>query len=93
MDSRFSSDYDPKSDMQMDDKDGHDDWDEALEALRDRAKFKQQGADRLREAGFTEEQVQKWEKGEEKTIEDVKWNKAGEREWDRGKDAGQEDSD
>ncbi|ROW10177.1 hypothetical protein VMCG_01685 [Cytospora schulzeri] len=94
MDSRFSSDYDPKSDLQMDDKDGHDDWDESLEALRDRAKFRQQGADRLREAGFTEEQVKKWEKGDEKTIEDVKWTKAGEkREWDRGKDAGQEDSD
>ncbi|ROV94211.1 hypothetical protein VSDG_05761 [Cytospora chrysosperma] len=94
MDSRFSSDYDPKCDMQMDDKDGHDDWDEALEALRDRAKFRQQGADRLREAGFTEEQVKKWEKGDERTIEDVKWTKAGEkREWDRGKDVEQEDSE
>ncbi|ROW16347.1 hypothetical protein VPNG_02688 [Cytospora leucostoma] len=94
IDSRFSSEYDPKSDMQLDDEGGHDDWDEALEALRDRAKFKQQGADRLRQAGFTEEQVKKWEKGDEKTIDDVKWTKAGEkREWDRGKDVGQEDSD
>lgn len=87
MDNRFSSDYDPKSDVQMDDHIMHDDWDEALEALRDRAKWKQQGADRLREAGFTEEQVKKWEKGDEKTIDDVQWTKAGEkREWDRGKD-------
>lgn len=91
MDSRFSSDYDPKSDVQLEDH-SRDDWDDALEALRDRAKFRQQGADRLREAGFTEEQVKKWEKGDEKTIDDVKWTKAGEkREWDRGKDVEQED--
>lgn len=87
MDSRFSSDYDPKSDVQLED-DIRDDWDDALEALRDRAKFRQQGADRLREAGFTEDQVKKWEKGDEKTIDDVTWAKAGEkREWDRGKAA------
>lgn len=91
MDSRFSSEYDPKSDVQLDD-DTRDDWDDALEALRDRAKFRQQGADRLREAGFTEEQVKKWEKGDEKTIDDVKWTRAGEkREWDRGKNLDEED--
>lgn len=93
MDSRFSSDYDPKSDVQPDD-DTRDDWDESLEALRDRAKFRQQGADRLREAGFTEEQVKKWEKGGGKTIDDVQWTKKGEgREWDRGKDAMVDDED
>lgn len=92
MDSRFS-DYDPKSDVQLDD-DTRDDWDDALEALRDRARFRQQGADRLRQAGFTEEQVKKWEKGGEKNIDDVQWTKAGEkREWDRGKDVEQEDDD
>lgn len=86
MDNRFSSDYDPKSDVRMD-EDTRDDWDDALEVLRDRAKMKQQGADRLREAGFTEDQVKKWEKGGEKTIDDVQWTKEGEkREWDRGKD-------
>lgn len=63
-----------------------DDWDQALEALRDRQKWKQQGADRLRAAGFTEEEVEKWKKGGEKKEEDVKWAKKGEsREWDRGK--------
>lgn len=94
MDSRFSSDYDPKSDVQINDVKGHNDWDDALEAMRDRARFKQQGADRLREAGFTEEQVKKWEKGDEKTIDDVRWTKAGEkREWDRGKDAKHENGD
>lgn len=91
MDSRFSSDYNPKSDVQLED-DTRDDWDDALDALRARAQYKQQGADRLREAGFTEEQVKKWEKGDEKTIDDVQWTRAGEkREWDRGKDAEQED--
>lgn len=91
MDSRFSSDYDPKSDVQMEDEDGRDDWDDALEALRDRARYRQQGADRLREAGFNEDQIKKWEKGDEKSIDDVQWTKAGEkREWDRGKGDDQE---
>ena len=71
------------------DPDSENDWDQALEALRDRQKWKQQGADRLREAGFTEEEVQKWEKSGpsgEKREEDVVWKGRGEgREWDRGK--------
>lgn len=93
MDSRFSPDYDPKSDVQPED-DARDDWDESLEALRDRAKFRQQGGDRLREAGFTEEQIKKWEKGGEKSIDDVQWTKKGEgREWDRGKDVDMDDED
>ncbi|PGH30324.1 hypothetical protein GX50_06918 [[Emmonsia] crescens] len=37
-----------------------DDWDMALEALRDRALWRQKGADRLREAGFEEGVVEKW---------------------------------
>jgi hypothetical protein len=85
IDSRFSSNYDPKIDVAVEEDD---DWDQALEALRDRTKWKQQGADRLRAAGFTEEEVKKWEKGS-KTEEDVKWAKKGEgREWDRGKVVG-----
>lgn len=81
MDSRFSEDYDPASDVQLEPAET-DDWDEALEAHRDRQKWKQQGADRLRAAGFTDEQVQSWEKGGEKGIDDVRWTKAGEkREW------------
>ncbi|KAJ4417587.1 hypothetical protein N0V82_006060 [Gnomoniopsis sp. IMI 355080] len=93
MDSRFTSDYDPKSDVQPDEN-VRDDWDESLEALRDRAKWKQQGADRLRQAGFTEDQIKKWEKGGEKTIDDVQWTKKGEgREWDRGKNLELEDEE
>jgi hypothetical protein len=85
IDARFSAAYDPTTDVQLD-PDEDDDWDQALEALRDRQKWKQQGADRLRAAGFTEEEISKWEKGGAKREEDVKWAKKGEgREWDRGK--------
>lgn len=88
IDSRFASDYDPTIDVTPDsDGDGGgDDWDNAVEAFRDRQKWKQQGAERLRSAGFSEEQVRKWEKGDQKDESDVQWNKAGGvREWDRGK--------
>jgi hypothetical protein len=85
IDARFSANYDPTADVQLD-FDEENDWDQALEALRDRQKWKQQGADRLRAAGFTEDEIKKWEKGGEKREEDVKWVKKGEgREWDRGK--------
>lgn len=85
IDARFSANYDPATDVQLD-PDEENDWDQALEALKDRQKWKQQGADRLRAAGFTEEEVSKWESGGEKREADVKWAKQGEgREWDRGK--------
>ena len=85
MDSHFSTSYDPSADVHPD-SDSENDWDQALEALRDRQRWKQQGADRLRLAGFTEDEVRKWEKGGEKTEQDVRWAKKGEgREWDRGK--------
>ncbi|KAI3327112.1 hypothetical protein HD806DRAFT_531698 [Xylariaceae sp. AK1471] len=87
IDSRFAADYDPTIDVTPDpDEAGGDDWDNAVEAFRDRQKWKKQGAERLRSAGFTEEQIRKWEKGDEKDESDVQWNKAGGvREWDRGK--------
>ncbi|MCJ1473477.1 hypothetical protein MMC13_002128 [Lambiella insularis] len=85
MDTHFSAGYDPTVDVQPN-TDSDNDWDQALEALRDRRRWQQQGADRLRAAGFTEEEVKKWEKGGEKGEEDVKWKGRGEgREWDRGK--------
>ncbi len=81
MDSRFSEEYDPSSDVQLEPAET-DDWDEALEAHRDRQKWKQQGAARLRAAGFTDDQIKKWETGGEKDIDDVRWTQAGEkREW------------
>jgi hypothetical protein len=71
-----------------------DDWEMALEALRDRAQWKQKGAERLREAGFGEQVVDRWTndpafagtKDAEGSIEAVRWSKKAEgREWDRGK--------
>jgi len=85
VDSRFAEGYDPRVDVHPD-SDLEDDWDQALEALRDRQKWKSQGAERLRSAGFSETEVKKWEKGGELDESDVKWAKEGEgREWDRGK--------
>jgi hypothetical protein len=100
MDTRFAPSYNPKTDVDLspDEADG-DDWDMALEALRDRAKWRAQGAERLREAGFTEEEVERWKKsaafpngGEsgEKDAMEVRWRRQGEgREWDRGKVVGE----
>ncbi|KAJ5766829.1 uncharacterized protein N7511_004445 [Penicillium nucicola] len=72
---------------------GEDDWDMALEALRDRTRWKQKGEERLREAGIDNTIIDRWKnnaaftglKGEGNP-EDVQWSKKGEgREWDRGK--------
>jgi hypothetical protein len=85
IESRFSSTYDPSMDLRPG-SDAEDDWGEALEVMRDRERWKQQGADRLRAAGFKDEQVKKWEKGGDPTEDDVVWSKKGQdREWDRGK--------
>ncbi|KJK67859.1 hypothetical protein P875_00108885 [Aspergillus parasiticus SU-1] len=72
---------------------GDDDWELALEAVRDRARWKQRGEDRLREAGFDDAFVKQWKSNTTPTtgdsegrLEDVRWSKKGEgREWDRGK--------
>ncbi|KAI4110624.1 MAG: hypothetical protein LQ339_001200 [Xanthoria mediterranea] len=93
MDTHFASTYDPTLDIQAAalDPAEEDDWDNALEALRDRAKWRAGGAERLRAAGFTDEEVRKWEKsgdGEGREA-DVRWSGPGEgREWDRGKVVG-----
>ncbi|KAK7946055.1 uncharacterized protein PG986_010376 [Apiospora aurea] len=92
IDRRFASDYDPKVDVALDADAEDDDWGTSLEALRDRQRWKQQGGDRLRAAGFSEEQVKKWERGGQdgwgSREEDVRWVKhSEEREWDRGKSA------
>ncbi|KAL1611416.1 hypothetical protein SLS59_000135 [Nothophoma quercina] len=85
IESRFSTNYNPSIDMKPG-SDAEDDWVEALEVMRDRERWKQQGADRLRAAGFKDEQVKKWEKGGDPLEEDVVWSKRGQdREWDRGK--------
>lgn len=85
MDSRFSSSYDPAIDVRPA-SDAEDNWGESVEAFRDRMRWKQQGAERLKAAGFTDDQLKKWEKGDMKDEEDVTWTKQGQkREWDRGK--------
>lgn len=72
---------------------GEDDWDMALEALRDRAHWRRNGEERLRAAGLNENTIDRWKDdtvfsggdGEGRS-EDVRWSKKGEgREWDRGK--------
>jgi len=100
IDTHFSETYDPSADVTPEVED-RDDWDQALEALRDRQKWQRQGADRLRAAGFSEREIDKWQRqkvdanGDRVPDEaDVKWNKRGEsREWDRGKVLGGGDDD
>ncbi|KAF3390187.1 hypothetical protein F1880_009152 [Penicillium rolfsii] len=71
-----------------------DDWDMALEAMRDRQRWKAKGEERLRAAGMSEEIIDRWKKNAavtgadttERDPESVRWAKKGEgREWDRGK--------
>jgi hypothetical protein len=38
------------------------DWDNALEALRDRRAWREKQAERMREAGFGDEEIERWEK-------------------------------
>lgn len=71
---------------------GEDDWELSLEALRDRARWKQRGEDRLREAGFNSDIVERWKSsssaaaGNGDEMDNVKWSSKSEgREWDRGK--------
>ena len=91
MDSHFGATYDPALDVHPDSEDSaeREDWDMALEALRDRQQWKRKHADRMREAGFGDDDIKKWEdSGKEKSAGDLKWRKAGEaREWDAGKSA------
>ncbi|KAF2658552.1 hypothetical protein K491DRAFT_690067 [Lophiostoma macrostomum CBS 122681] len=89
MDTRFSSSYNPSADVGVPPED-EDEWGDALEALKDRQRWKQQGADRLKAAGFTEDEIKKWEKGDKKNEDDVTWATEGQREWDRGKVVDQE---
>ncbi|KAK5994937.1 hypothetical protein PT974_03326 [Cladobotryum mycophilum] len=83
---RFSEAYDPKTDVLLDEEKGGD-WDDAVEAYRDRQKLRLNQEDRLRAAGFADHQIQQINSVQkEKTEQDVVWTKAGEkREWDRGK--------
>lgn len=96
IDIHFSSHYNPSLDLEpdLDSSQEGEDWDNALEALRDRRAWRTKQADRMREAGFGEEEIKRWEtttsrpnaaEGNE-DARHVKWRKKGEeREWDAGK--------
>ncbi|KAK2056302.1 hypothetical protein LY76DRAFT_548705 [Colletotrichum caudatum] len=95
IDKRFEADYDPKTDVEMaeDGAGAGGDWDDAVEAFRDRQKWRQNQEQRMRAAGYSDETIKKWREGgvggEQKDGRDVRWAKAGEkREWDRGKEEG-----
>ena len=89
MDSHFAHDYNPEDDVNLasEPDEEREDWDMALEALRDRQMWKKKHAERLREAGFDDGQIEKWEKsGKEKDADEVRFISRGEtREWDVGK--------
>lgn len=100
IDLRFNdANYNPRTDVAQSDSEGEGsgrkdkhDWTSSLEALRDRAAWREKGVGRLLEAGFGEKDVQVWEgKGREKDERDLKWRGKGEgREWDAGKVKGEE---
>ncbi|KAF5595365.1 pre-mrna-splicing factor 38b [Fusarium pseudoanthophilum] len=86
IDRRFSDTYDPKTDIQMDEDEVGNDWDDAVEAFRDRQKLRQNQEQRLKDAGFADEQIQRASGADEKSAESVQWSKAGQkRAWDVGK--------
>jgi hypothetical protein len=90
LDAKFDPSYDPSTDIQPDFDEERDDWDNALEALKDQRAWQQKQKERMREAGFTASELQRWEKPDRREvtgdIRDVKWSKQGEdREWDKGK--------
>lgn len=85
MDRHFKEGYDPIDDVQPP-SDEEAQWEDAVEVFRDRLKWKQQGAERLRSAGFDEEYITAWEQNKTEDESKLKWAKKGAtREWDRGK--------
>ncbi|KAG6157529.1 hypothetical protein E4U47_006731 [Claviceps purpurea] len=89
LDRRFSDSYDPKLDVQMDVDNDEDPWDEAVESFRDRQKMRLNQDQRMRDAGFTDEQINRAKGIEAMAEPHVVWSKAGEkREWDKGKGVG-----
>ncbi|KAF4553210.1 Hypothetical protein D9617_7g029370 [Elsinoe fawcettii] len=91
IDKHFKSDYDPTTDVRPDED--ADDWDQALEVMKDRQKWKQNGAERLKAAGFSEAEVNKWKGGTAEAMTGFRWAKKGEsREWDKGKTILSDDS-
>ncbi|OAA48601.1 pre-mRNA-splicing factor 38B [Metarhizium rileyi] len=88
LDRRFSESYDPALDVLMS-EDGEFTRDDAGESFRDLQKLQLHRDQRLKDAGFTDEDIQRAKGTADKTGEDVVWSRAGEkREWDKGKSPG-----
>ena len=92
MDAHFDSSYDPTQDSLShppSNLPSDNDWDTAVEAYRDRQRWKSLGAERLRAVGFKEEFIRALVSNRadgEEDIGGIKWEgKGGVREWDRGK--------
>jgi hypothetical protein len=90
VENRFSANYNPSTDVAIPDIADGDDWDLALEAQRDRQRYKAVQRERLISGGFTEQELERWERGEkpeiEANVENVRWKGRGEgRDWDKGK--------
>jgi len=93
IDAHFAADYDPTHDVSLSsDHEVNGDWDMALEALRDRTKWKQNQTARLQDAGFDKHEIAKREEtllNDSRRLpdeKDVRWLRKGEvREWDAGK--------
>lgn len=92
LDRRFSPSYDPRTDTRDGDDMQEDAWDDAVETYRDLHKLRQNQSQRMRAAGFPEEQIRDVEEdGEEQTATGVVWTKTGEkRAWDQGKASDEE---
>ncbi|OAL34353.1 hypothetical protein AYO20_06406 [Fonsecaea nubica] len=108
IDAHFSPTYDPSThdaaldsdELNPEDQAGgpDDEWTSALSALRDRRAWRAKQAERMKDAGFTAEEITRWEKSastsrgllandDDGDVRDVKWRKRGEeREWDIGKE-------
>jgi hypothetical protein len=80
IDSRFAPDYDPRSDVALEEPDvtkAGDDWSNSLAAVRARADWRDQGGASAKSKDSA---------GNGLDVQDLRWRKSGEeREWDRGK--------
>lgn len=71
----------------MDDDEGGGNWDDAVEAFRNRQKLRQSQEQPSSPVGFANDKVLRTGNADEKSAESVRWSKAGEkREWDLGKE-------
>jgi hypothetical protein len=80
IDSRFAPDYDPRSDVALEEPDvtkAGDDWSNSLAAVRARAEWRDQGGESAESKDIA---------GNGLDIHNLRWRQRGEeREWDRGK--------